>query len=158
MSESRHRGRELEAGRLFGTDSPTQCRACTLVLCLQTSCSTASGRWGRLRDGRCLIVCGCTGWLWSGCRSSRGPPHSCWPGCRAPAPVEWPGTSGRGERTGVREAIAVLTGVNANRRQTIRGHELGEAHILHPERLFLQPLNSQNVFYGNAAQSALSWK
>lgn len=35
---------------------------------------------------------------------------------------------------------------------------LGEAHILHPERLLLEPLNSQNVFYGNAAQSALSWR
>lgn len=58
----------------------------------------------------------------------------------------------------MREAISVLAGVNANSRQNIGSRELGEAHILHPERLFLQPLHSQNVFYGNAAKSALSWR
>lgn len=57
----------------------------------------------------------------------------------------------------MREAISVFT-ENANDRQNIGGRELGEAHILHPERLFLQPLHSQNVFYGNAAKSALSWR
>lgn len=57
----------------------------------------------------------------------------------------------------MREAISVFT-ENANNRQKIGGRELGEAHILHPERLFLQPLHSQNVFYGNAAKSALSWR
>lgn len=139
------------------TGAPTRCRACTPVPCPHTSCSRASGRWGRRRDGRCLIACGCTGWLWSGCRSSRGPPRSCWPGCRAPAPAGWPGTSGRGGQTGVREAVSVLP-LNSNWRQTIRGCEHGDSHILHPEGLFLQPLNSQNVFDGNAAQSALSWR
>lgn len=31
-------------------------------------------------------------------------------------------------------------------------------YIFHLERLLLQPLHSQNVLYGNAAQSSLTWK
>lgn len=34
---------------------------------------------------------------------------------------------------------------------------MGDPYIFHLERLLLQPLYSKDVFYGNAAQSSLTW-
>lgn len=130
--------------------SRTRCRAYSQWRCRRRACSRASGRWGRRRDGRCLSACGCTDSLWSGCRSSREPPRSCWPGCRGLAPAGWPGTSerrrgGRGRkwRSSPRAKFCPATCLTA--------------YIFHLEGLLLESFHSQDVLYGDAAKSDLAW-
>lgn len=116
----------------------TQCRAYSQRRCRQTACSRASGRWGRRRDGRCLSVCGCTDSLWWGCRSSRGPPRSCWPGCKGLAQAGWPGTSEEGrERQEVTPQLYWTLPVS-----NFCLMNLWMAYIFHLKGLLLEPFHS----------------